>query len=60
MTDDQGKVPAGAHPGETSWTDGSVSNADTSTGDLTTETGEQLYRETDQHGEPLEKDREKA
>ena len=62
MTDDDQRkaAEAGSDPGVTSWPDGSKTDADTTTGDLTTETGEQLYRETDQHGEALEGSRPKA
>jgi hypothetical protein len=58
--DDQRKTPeTGTDPGVTTWPDDSKTTADTTTGDLHTETGEQLYRETNQHGEPLENARPK-
>jgi hypothetical protein len=61
MTDDDQRQAAerATDPGVTTWPDASKTTADTTTGDLRTETGEQLYRETDQHGETLEDARPK-
>jgi hypothetical protein len=61
MTDDDQRQAAegGTDPGVMTWPDASKTTADTVTGDLRTETGEQLYRETDQHGDTLEDARPK-
>lgn len=40
----------GTDPGVTAWADGSRTDADVETGDLTTETGDQLRKETGQSG----------
>jgi hypothetical protein len=47
-------------PGVTSWSDGETTDADQVAGDLRTETGEQLFAETGQDGEPLEEARPKG
>jgi hypothetical protein len=49
-----------SNPGVTTFGDGQTTTDDKAAGDLRTETGDQLYAETGQDGEPLEEARPKA